>query len=252
MIGIYKITCANNQKVYIGSSKNIHQRWAKHRHKLRKEIANPNMQNSYNKYGESSFIYEILETCEIENLIERESFWAKKYKEDNIELFNSGEFIDNPSRGTKLPKERIENLKIRFSGNRNPAYGKKWIYKGDEIKYVKQDEIHFYIELGYTIGLSEIHKKNISKRQKEIGRKPTEHNLLILKEILRKPKSDEHRKKISETRTKILGVKIKCLETGEVFDSYTKAAEKFNICYQAIRQSIINKGTCCKHTFQKI
>jgi hypothetical protein len=48
------------------------------------------------------------------------------------------------------------------------------------------------------------------------------------------------------------GVKVKCIETGEIFDSYTQAAEKFNTSYQAIRQSILNNGTCAKHKFVKI
>jgi hypothetical protein len=118
--------------------------------------------------------------------------------------------------------------------------------------YVKKEELSSYLEIGYKLGLCDIRKENISKRQKEIGRKPTEHNILLLKENAKKPKSKIHSQKIKETHILIKGVKVKCIDTGEIFNSYTEAAEKFNTSYQSIRQSILRNGNCAKHKFEKI
>jgi len=64
--GIYKIIC-NNTKFYIGSSKNIQQRFRKHRYELRKGIhKNEHLQNAYNKHGEECFYLELIETCNID------------------------------------------------------------------------------------------------------------------------------------------------------------------------------------------
>lgn len=252
MIGIYKITCTVNSKVYVGSSGNIRQRWSSHRFRLKKNISNPHLQNSYNKYGLSSFVFEVLEECPLENLIEREVYWAEKYKSDNIELFNTGTYIDNPSRGIKFDAARIQKQKDYFKTHKNPAEGRKWVHKGDDQKYVKKEELPTYFEMGYELGLCKSHRESISKRQKEIGRKPTAHNIFLLKESARKPKSALHLQRIENTHTKMKGVKVRCIETGEIFDSYTKAAEKYNTSYQAIRQSILNNGTCGKHKFEKI
>lgn len=73
--GIYCIVNTDNQKKYVGSSKNIYQRLQKHRTYLRKNMhENKKLQNSWNKHGEDSFQYYVLEFCPEEQLIEREQF----------------------------------------------------------------------------------------------------------------------------------------------------------------------------------
>lgn len=252
MIGIYKITCIDNNKVYIGSSSNIKLRWYRHKSNLKNNRSNPNLQQSYNKYGINSLTFEIIEECTVTDLIEREQFYATKYKNDGIKLFNIGEFTENPTRGIKLSKERIDNLKEKLKGLKNPSYGKIWVYKDDEVFFIKKEDLSLYEKNGYTKGLSNSHKTNISKRQKEIGRKMSDENKKILIQINKLPKTKEHKENLSKMRTLLFGVKIMCEETNEIFNSYTEAANKFNTSYQAIRQSIINSGTCCNHRFKKI
>lgn len=59
--GVYKITCTANNQIYIGSSKNIHDRWAHHlcdlKHNRHHSIY---LQRSFNKYGRDSITFEIL------------------------------------------------------------------------------------------------------------------------------------------------------------------------------------------------
>lgn len=74
--GIYSITNTTNGHRYIGSAVNLAARWSVHRHKLgRGTHHSRHLQNAWNKYGELSFAFEILEECEIHQLIEREQWW---------------------------------------------------------------------------------------------------------------------------------------------------------------------------------
>ena len=62
MIGIYKILCTVTNEFYIGSSINIASRKAGHLYNLRNnKHTNPILQAKYNKYGESNFIFSLLE-----------------------------------------------------------------------------------------------------------------------------------------------------------------------------------------------
>lgn len=63
--GIYKITCSGNNKFYIGSTKCFRKRFKEHRNDLRhNRHHSPYLQNSYNRYGLDSFIFEIIEVIE--------------------------------------------------------------------------------------------------------------------------------------------------------------------------------------------
>ena len=63
--GIYKITNTKTGRFYIGRSEGkngFYMRWYHHRRLLRKNIHHCSyLQNSYNKYGESCFTFEVLE-----------------------------------------------------------------------------------------------------------------------------------------------------------------------------------------------
>lgn len=60
--GIYKISCTESDKVYVGESVDISRRMQKHFSLLRhNKHSNPILQNVFNKYGEETFIVEVLE-----------------------------------------------------------------------------------------------------------------------------------------------------------------------------------------------
>lgn len=83
MMGIYKITNKLNNKCYIGSSKTLKKR-LKYEHKAvlnKNKHWNEHLQLAWNKYGQDSFIFEIIENVSNEDLlIEREQYWMDYYK----------------------------------------------------------------------------------------------------------------------------------------------------------------------------
>jgi hypothetical protein len=81
-IGIYRIVNKITKKQYIGSTKSsFWSRKTKHLNSLkRNEHGNQHLQNSWNKYGSNSFVFEILEICELELVEFLEAYYIKKFK----------------------------------------------------------------------------------------------------------------------------------------------------------------------------
>lgn len=84
MIGIYKITNTTNGKCYIGQSRDIEARWAKH---LSAYKSSPEWElyRAFKKYGIGAFSFEVIEECTIEELNEREIYWIAHF-----DSFNNG------------------------------------------------------------------------------------------------------------------------------------------------------------------
>lgn len=123
--GIYSITNLINKKIYIGSAVNIHKRWRDHRStfKLQKHH-NSHLQSSWNLYGESNFLFEVVEYCTVDKIIEREKYYILLYNsKDNKFGYN----VNDPEHGflgVRHNKETKEKLSIQKLGLKNPMFGK--------------------------------------------------------------------------------------------------------------------------------
>lgn len=74
--GVYSITNTANGKVYIGSAVSIRGRLLYHRSYLRRgKHDNKHLQRSWDRHGEASFRFDVLETCDAGSVIEREQYW---------------------------------------------------------------------------------------------------------------------------------------------------------------------------------
>ncbi len=79
--GIYVIKNNIDDRIYIGSSVNLYNRYHLHLHELSKEIhSNIKMQRFVNKYGVNELYFEILEICKKEDIIEREQYYIDELK----------------------------------------------------------------------------------------------------------------------------------------------------------------------------
>lgn len=71
--GIYAIRNVVSDKIYIGSAFNLNKRYLVHKSDLaHNKHANKHLQRSFNKYGPSAFVFELVELCEMNALKERE------------------------------------------------------------------------------------------------------------------------------------------------------------------------------------
>lgn len=87
--GVYIIINVVNKKVYVGSTTNsFTKRFYDHKRKLRKGVHNnEHLQNAWNKYGEDSFIFSILEVIEDNITIRnREKYYIDFYNSCNREF----------------------------------------------------------------------------------------------------------------------------------------------------------------------
>lgn len=79
--GIYIILNWENSKVYVGSASYLRKRMQDHACSLRKnQHKNIFLQRAWNKYGEKSFTFSVLEYCDRKKLLEREQFWINHYQ----------------------------------------------------------------------------------------------------------------------------------------------------------------------------
>lgn len=122
MKGIYKIVCLGNNKIYIGKSVDIESRFKKHLSDLRlNKHHSIYLQNSYNKYGENSLVFDIVEECD--DNISQEELSLKEIK--YIEEFNSfkdgfNETIGGEGRSRVVIDEERLQMSIRVLGDKNP------------------------------------------------------------------------------------------------------------------------------------
>jgi group I intron endonuclease len=83
--GVYRITNTVTGKSYIGSSTDIHRRWIGHRSDLRHNRHHSHyLQHAWNKYGKSAFLWEIVEQCDEETLLQREDKWIAQCGDYNL------------------------------------------------------------------------------------------------------------------------------------------------------------------------
>lgn len=77
---IYKITCNVNNRVYIGQTVNFKNRKNSHLYKLNHNIhGNRYLQYDYNLYGKSNFEFSIIERCNKEDLLDKETYYINLY-----------------------------------------------------------------------------------------------------------------------------------------------------------------------------
>jgi group I intron endonuclease len=90
---IYKITNIKNNKCYIGvtTQKNPNDRWNAHKSSIRNCRGCPLLMKAFNKYGELSFIFEVIIICFDEDVFHYEDEYIKKYNSASPHGYNVAE-----------------------------------------------------------------------------------------------------------------------------------------------------------------
>ncbi len=118
--GIYIIKNIVNNKVYVGSSINIKNREYKHFWMLNRGIHdNIPLQNSYNKYGRDSFIFEVKEFCDDSILVERENFYISEYKSNILDYGFNLALVNEFRRNTYNHEVKVNLSKYNLRKNDN-------------------------------------------------------------------------------------------------------------------------------------
>ena len=195
--GIYRIRNIINNKSYIGQSIDIYHRWEDHLYALKGNYHfNKHLQNSWNKYGEKNFEFEIIAECDAEDLNNYEIYFIDKYQTANQEFgYNEtfgGQYYSKATENTK--KKRSESIKQHFIDHPE----KRQEYRERTLKQFQNEEFYKnFLELRRS---DEFREK---LRLANIGRK-------------RDPESVE--KGASKLRKPIL-----CVETGIIYNSTREA-----------------------------
>ena len=112
MSGIYLICNVLTGDVYVGSTtETIQRRWSQHLYRLKNNKHHSQfLQNSWNKYGYSAFLWVILEHCN--NVLEREQFYINEY----LANFNMTKIAGN-TKGVIFTEERKRKISEALKGH---------------------------------------------------------------------------------------------------------------------------------------
>lgn len=181
--GIYTITNLVNGKVYVGYSKNLESRKAKHFYELRSQTHdNEYLQRAWNKYGEENFRYEILIECPIDLLASEEHYWCNLLDSHNRDRgYNLKP--THPEKLSACSEETKAKLSIANTGKKRTEETKR------KLSLIAKER-----------GMTEEHKKKLAESRK--GVKISEEGWKRIREgiknMVRVPMSQETRDKISK------------------------------------------------------
>lgn len=124
--GIYYLKNIENNKLYIGSSKNIRSRIYNHKNKFKNQKhSNPYLQNAVNKHGFEVFECGILEKCDEKDLLSKEQYYLDTLKpEYNLTLMVIRNELSKESRlkQANTRRKRIKSGEIVLAGKEIYVY----------------------------------------------------------------------------------------------------------------------------------
>ncbi len=118
--GIYKITCITTSQSYIGYSRNIKNRWYNHKRMLKAGTHyNSKMQYLWDCFGSKSFVFDIVECCQLNEMKARENYYVRQQNPSlNIADTSNGPTKEYIKR-MRHRKERLDKRlkKMGYKGN---------------------------------------------------------------------------------------------------------------------------------------
>lgn len=243
--GIYKITNLINGKVYVGQSCRIYERWMHHRSDLRHDsAANGHLQQAWNKYGEDNFAFEVVEECDIAMLDQREIFWINKL-DSRISGYNMTDG-GGGIRGYKMPSEAVQKTRAANTGRvrseetiqRNRVATKKWYEthisaSSIEVVCINTGE-HFdnAVIAGEKYGICDGNIRRCCNGELRSAGKYKDERLVWIDASNYVALSDTEIQRLIDVANHPVSHPV-CLNTGEVFETASAAASKYNVSAKA-------------------
>jgi len=229
---IYKITNTVNGKCYIGvtTETNPNERWSNHKSAIRANIGCPLLQKAFKKYGEKSFIFEVLIICFNEDVFKFENEYIIKHNSMSPNGYNIAVGgIRGPS---FLGKHHSDETKQILSKKSREYHNRPEIKEQHRQRAIEFNRTH---DIGELLRKSEKWQKAISEGRiggRIGGHSKTEESKKKISESLKKyyKHNTNSKKNITETMRKVNGKKVSQYTKEGVFiasfDSIVEAAEK--------------------------
>ena len=214
-----------NNKKYIGQTKQEppSKRWGKNGVGYKDST---HFYNAIQKYGWNNFEHIILETnLTLEQANEKEKFYIEKYNTTNEKYGYNLRFGGN---NTSFNKETRQKMSIAAKNRINrPKTLEKYSY----------DAKKMWMQPG--------HRENMSKKMKQKWKDIEYRNKVLNK--LNNSWTEERKQKASQNKigNQNSTKKIKCVETGEVFNSIKEAANSINRSITALSLHLHGKTKSC-------
>lgn len=225
--GIYMIKNKINQKIYIGQSINIQQRWQAHRNSYyHKNFSHLPLYAAFSKYGKENFELIILEECPISELDSKEIEYIKYFNGTDPHIGYNLEPGGYGRRGYKTSEKTLEKLRLAHSGhaptNNRPVY---CIEKDLEADSIKNMAIKLQ-GMGLKATASAIGNCLTGKSHTHLGL----HFIYL--------EDKENKEKIKEVMlasTNNAYKKIQCVETGKIYNNAAEVEREIGISRSCIR-----------------
>lgn len=274
--GIYQIRNLVNGKVYVGSAVDLKHRWQLHIQQLRENRHHSiKLQRAFNKYGEDNFIFEVIELIEDKStLLQREQFFMNKFNVVNegynicpiagssLGVKRSEECkrkIGAIHKGKIMSKEFREQVRQRFKGiplsekhKQHIKEAKQFIKESTREKLrnssickavvcLETGEVYRSVEevsRVFNVSGGRLHACLHKKDKSAIGLH------WVFKQEYDRMSEDDTQQILSQPARQAKK-KVKCVETGEIFESATVAAKHVHRSQSCITECCLgNQHTC--------
>lgn len=157
MIGIYKITNLINNKVYIGLSTNIKERWRAHRSRpfqKKSHQYNYYLYRAIRKYGLENFSFEVVEECQKEELGEKEIYWINYYHSNDEQFgYNRTSGGEQARTNSKITEDEAKEIQeyLLYSKMSQADLGEKYNISQRSISYINTGTTWYNPNLNYPL-----------------------------------------------------------------------------------------------------
>lgn len=249
---IYQIENMVNGKIYVGQTKDYHDRIVSHVSSLKRGCAaNKHLQRAWDKYGEAAFQFSVLEYCDVDKLDQREIYWIQQKDSFNLgynmTLGGGGirgyqptdetrEKISVALRGRAFSEETKQKMRDNhadFSGEHHPTYGVKW---ADHVGPEGQASMRKKLSIRMSGAGNPNYGKTYTKE--EIARRMKVHARNY--ELNGNPLTGRKRPELSGANA-VSAVPVRCLNTLEYFGCVKDAATAYSVSPSSIVQCYNHK-----------